>query len=302
MSSPWKGVYPAATTQFHEDESLDLEGTAQHVETLLDAGVDGLVMLGTLGEGTSLQHEEKLAVLETTVKTSAGRVPVLAGIAEPTTAGAITLTRQADELGVDGVMVLPGLTYRSDHRETVTHYRRVAEDGGLPVMVYNNPVSYGVDVTPEALRELADVEGIVAVKESSEDVRRITDIRNVVGDRYQLFCGVDDIALECLAAGADGWLAGLVDAFPDETVHLYRLMADARLDEARALYRWFMPLLHLDTNPRLVQNIKLAMVERGWGRDTVRAPRLPLAEPERSEVLAVIREALANRPELPKSS
>lgn len=296
MRVDWTGIFPAVTTQLTAAEELDTAATVRHVEHLLAAGVHGVVMLGTLGEGTSLAAEEKRSLLAATVAAVAGRVPVLAGVAEYTTAEACRLARDAEELGVDGLMVLPGMVYRSDRRETLAHYRAVARASGLPVMVYNNPVSYGVDVTPEMFAELADEETLVAIKESSEDTRRIVDLRNAVGERYVLFCGVDDIALEALAAGADGWLAGLVNAFPAETVRLFDLVRDGDLDEARALYSWFMPLLHLDTHPKLVQYIKLAVAEVGWGTETVRAPRLPLEGDERDRILAVIRQGLADRP------
>jgi len=298
MRVDWSGVFPALTTQLTPDQELDADATMAHVEHLLAAGVHGVVMLGTLGEGTSLSAEEKRQLLAATVGAVGGRVPVLAGVAEYTTAEACRLARDAEELGVDGLMVLPGMVYRSDPRETLAHFRSVARASGLPVMVYNNPVSYGVDVTPEMFAELADEETLVAIKESSEDTRRIVDLRNAVGERYVLFCGVDDIALEALAAGADGWLAGLVDAFPAETVRLWELMREGNLDEARAIYRWFMPLLHLDTHPKLVQYIKLAVAEVGWGAETVRAPRLPLEGEERKRVLAVIRKGIAERPAL----
>ena len=298
MRVDWTGIFPALTTQLTSDQEVDTDATMAHVEHLLSAGVHGVVMLGTLGEGTSLSAEEKRQLLAATVAAAGGRVPVLAGVAEYTTAEACRLARDAEELGVDGLMVLPGMVYRSDPRETLTHFRSVARASGLPVMVYNNPVSYGVDVTPEMFAELADEETLVAIKESSEDTRRIVDLRNAVGERYVLFCGVDDIALEALAAGADGWLAGLVDAFPAETVRLWELMREGNLDEARAIYRWFMPLLHLDTHPKLVQYIKLAVAEVGWGAETVRAPRLPLEGEERKRVLAVIRKGIAERPAL----
>jgi 4-hydroxy-tetrahydrodipicolinate synthase len=298
MRVDWTGIFPALTTQLTSDQEVDTDATMAHVEHLLSAGVHGVVMLGTLGEGTSLSAEEKRQLLAATVAAAGGRVPVLAGVAEYTTAEACGLARDAEELGVDGLMVLPGMVYRSDPRETLTHFRSVARASGLPVMVYNNPVSYGVDVTPEMFAELADEETVVAIKESSEDTRRIVDLRNAVGDRYVLFCGVDDIALEALAAGADGWLAGLVDAFPAETVRLFELVREGNLDEARAIYRWFMPLLHLDTHPKLVQYIKLAVAEVGWGTETVRAPRLPLEGAERKRVLAVIRKGIEERPRL----
>ena len=298
MKVDWKGIFPAVTTQMRSDQTLDLDGTMRHVETLLSSGVHGLVMLGTLGEGTSLQHEEKLTLLRSTVETCAGRSPVLSGIAEYTTAAACRMAQAAEDAGVDGLMVLPGMVYRSDPRETMTHYRTLARECGLPIMVYNNPVSYGVDVTPRMFAELADEDRLVAIKESSDDVRRITDIRNEVGGRYVLFTGVDDIALESLLLGADGWLAGLVNAFPAETVRIWHLVQEGQLEEARAIYRWFAPLLHLDTDVKLVQYIKLAVQEVGLGVEHVRAPRLPLTGSERERILQIIRKAIANRPDL----
>nr|XP_061797959.1 4-hydroxy-tetrahydrodipicolinate synthase-like [Nerophis lumbriciformis] len=296
--SDWQGVYPAVTTQFTTDQKVDLPATSRHVEALAEAGVDGIVMLGTLGEGTSLSFEEKLAVLEATRDVCAGRLPVLSCVAEYTTAGACQMAEAAEGLGLDGLMVLPAMVYKSDVRETLTHFRTVARASGLPVMVYNNPVSYGVDITPEMFGELAEEPTLVAIKESSDDVRRITDIINVCGDRFQLFCGVDDLALEAIVMGAVGWVAGLVNAFPHETVAIWRLSQAGELGRAREIYRWFAPALHLDTDIKLVQYIKLAVQECGLGNEAVRAPRLTLAGEERDRVLAVIRQAIASRPTL----
>jgi 4-hydroxy-tetrahydrodipicolinate synthase len=298
MRVDWEGIYPALTTQFHEDDSLDIAATRRHVEALLEAGVHGLVMLGTLGEGTSLTTAEKIAVLDATVKTSAGRVPVLAGIAELTTSAACDLAAAAERIGVEGLMVLPAMAYKADRRETLAHLRKVAAATELPVMVYNNPVSYHVDITPEMFAELADEESFVAIKESSDDVRRITDLRNKVGDRYQLFCGVDDLALESLVMGADGWLAGLVNAFPRETVRIWELALAGELEKAREIYRWFAPLLRLDTDVKLVQYIKLAVAECGLGSEKVRLPRLALEGEERKRILSVIRRGIETRPAL----
>ncbi len=298
MNVGWQGVFPAVTTQFREDQSLDIEATMRHVEAQIEAGVHGVVMLGTLGEGTSQEPEEKRALLEATVTTVSGRVPVLSGVAEYTTSGACRFAAQAAELGLDGLMVLPAMVYKSDRRETLAHYRAVAASSGLPIMVYNNPVSYGVDVTVEMFSELADEDRLVAIKESSDDVRRITDLINALGDRYTLFWGVDDIALEALLMGARGWVAGLVNAFPRETVRIWDLVEAGQVEEAREIYRWFAPLLHLDTGLKLVQYIKLAVAECGLGSDQVRAPRLPLAGQERERVLAIIRQGLSSRPSL----
>jgi 4-hydroxy-tetrahydrodipicolinate synthase len=296
MSVSWRGVFPAVTTLFRDDQSLDLEGTALHVERLIGAGVHGLIMLGTVGENCSLTPAEKREVLRTAVHQARGRVPVLAGVAECSTALACRFAADAEKLGADGLMVLPGMVYKSDPRETVAHYRAVARATSLPIMCYNNPVAYGVDITPAMFAELADEPKFVAVKESSEDVRRITDLTNLCGDRYRLFCGVDDLVLESLLLGAAGWVSGLVNAFPEENRLLWDLATAGRYEEAVRVYRWYTPVLHLDTHVKLVQYIKLAMAETGTGTETVRAPRLPLAGREREEVLAVIRRAIETRP------
>ncbi len=296
MAVNWHGVYPAVTTQFHADQSLDLEGTARHVEKLIQAGVHGIIALGTVGENCQLEPHEKLQVLQTVVRQVRGRVPVLTGVAECSTALACRFAAEAKKADVAGLMVLPGMVYKSDPRETVAHYRAVARATDLPVMCYNNPVSYGVDITPAMFAELADEPTLVAIKESSENVRRITDLKNVVGDRYLLFCGVDDLVLESVLLGAVGWVSGLVNAFPAENRLLWDLATAGRYEEAVKVYRWYTPLLHLDTHPKLVQYIKLAMAATGMGSETVRAPRLPLVGREREEVLAVIRQAIKTRP------
>jgi 4-hydroxy-tetrahydrodipicolinate synthase len=292
----WRGVYPAATTQFQPDQSLDLRATLSHLDKLVEAGVHGLIMLGTVGENCSLEFAEKLEVLRSTVAHVKGRVPVLSGVAECTTALACRFAADAQKLGVDGLMVLPAMVYKSDPRETMTHFRAVARATDLPIMVYNNPVSYSVDITPEMFAELADEPRLVAIKESSENVRRITDLKNLCGDRYELFCGVDDLVLESLLLGVTGWVSGLVNAFPAENRLLWDLAAAGRWEEAREVYRWYMPLLHLDTHIKLVQYIKLAMQECGLGSEMVRAPRLALVGEERERVLTIIRESLATRP------
>ena len=299
MSVTWRGVFPAATTQFHSAGSLDLTGTTQHIDAMMWAGVHGIIALGTVGENCSLEYGEKLEVLRAIVKQVNGRIPVLTGVAEYTTALACRFAADARKAGVNGLMVLPAMVYKSDPRETIAHYRAVAKATDLPIMVYNNPVSYGVDITPPMFAELADEQHIVAIKESSENVRRITDLKNVCGDRYTLLCGVDDLFLEAAMLGAVGWVAGLVNAFPEETVRLYDLAMAGKFEEAVKLYRWFTPLLHLDTHVKLVQYIKLASAECGHGTETTRAPRLPLAGKEREEVLAVVRKAMATRPKAP---
>jgi 4-hydroxy-tetrahydrodipicolinate synthase len=298
MGVAWQGVYPAVTTQFHPDQSLDIPATLAHLDRLIGAGLDGLVMLGTVGENCSLEYAEKMEILRATVEHVGGRVPVLTGVAEYTTRLGCRFASDAEKIGVDGLMVLPALVYKSDPRETITHFRTVARSTGLNVMVYNNPVSYQVDVTPEMFAELADEPKLVAIKESSENVRRITDLRNVCGDRYILFGGVDDLVLESVLLGATGWISGLVNAFPAESAHLWALATAGRWEEARAIYRWYTPLLHLDTHVKLVQYIKLAQQECGFGSELVRAPRLPLVGNEREEILAIIRNRIATRPDI----
>ncbi len=289
-------MFPAATTQFHNDQSLDLAGTARHVEMLIRAGVHGLIMLGTVGENCSLEHAEKLEVLRAAVRQAEGRVPVLAGVAECSTALACRFAADAQKAGADGLMVLPAMVYKSDPRETVAHFRAVAGATDLPILCYNNPVSYGVDLTPPMFADLADEPRFVAVKESSENVRRITDLKNLCGDRYLLFCGVDDLVLESVLLGAVGWVSGLVNAFPEENRLLWDLATAGRWEEALKVYRWYTPLLHLDTHPKLVQYIKLAAAEAGHGSEMVRAPRLPLTGKEREEILALVRRAMQTRP------
>ena len=299
MTIGWSGVFPALMTEFGEDGALDLEGTARHIEAMLAAGCSGLVMLGTLGESTSLSAAEKRAVVELAVATVAGRAPVIAGVAEYTPSLAAAFVRDIGKLGADGAMILPPMVYKTDPGETLAHFRKVAGASSLPVMIYNNPVSYGTDVSPEMLAQLADVESIVAIKESSEDPRRITDIVNACGDRYTLFCGVDDLIVESLAVGATGWVAGLVNAFPAESVALLAAAQAGQTDEARALYRWFMPLLHLDTHPKLVQYIKLANQMTGLGNEYVRPPRLRLEGEERAAIEAIIQRGIETRPRAP---
>lgn len=291
----WHGVFPAVTTQFHADQSLDVDGTNRHLEILLRSGVHGIIMLGTVGENNSLEYPEKLDVLRAAVHRVAGRVPVLSGVAEASTARACRFAVDARQAGADGLMVLPAMVYKSDPRETLTHFRAVAAATDLPILCYNNPVSYGVDITPAMFADLADEPKFVAIKESSEDVRRLTDLKNLCGDRYLLFCGVDDLVLESILLGATGWVSGLVNAFPEENNRLWTLATTDRYAAALQLYRWYTPLLHLDTRVKLVQCIKLAMAEVGLGSETVRAPRLPLVGDERAEVLSIIRQALGSR-------
>lgn len=300
MNSDWTGVFPAVTTKFHADESLDMGEMEKNFRAQVDAGVDGLIVCGSLGEASTLEPDEKLEIAALAQKVSGGRVPVLLTVSERRTRTACDVAARAEAQGLDGLMVLPGMQYVSDARETMAHLRAVADASKLPIMVYNNPVAYKVDVSVEMFAELAENERFVAIKESSDDVRRVTRIINAMGDRYRIFCGVDNLALEALMMGADGWVAGLVDAFPEETVAIYQLYKAGRIEEAREIYRWFVPLLELDVSTRLVQNIKLAEAKVGLGTEHVRAPRLPLVGEERAHVEAVIDAALKRRPSLPK--
>jgi 4-hydroxy-tetrahydrodipicolinate synthase len=298
MRVNWHGVFPAITTQFRHDQSLDLAATSKHLNTMIEAGIHGVVALGTVGENTALEYQEKLEVIRELKQTARGRIPVLTGVAEYTTALAVRFSRDAEKAGAEGLMTLPGMVYKSDERETLTHFRTIAQSTGLPIMIYNNPVSYGVDLLPEAFVELAGQPNIVAIKESSEDVRRITDLRNTVGDRFVLFGGVDDLILESIALGAEGWVSGLVNAFPHENRELWDLATSGQWQRARELYRWYTPLLHLDTKVKLVQYIKLAMQETGLGTELTRPPRLPIVGAEREEILGIIRSSIAMRPGL----
>jgi 1-pyrroline-4-hydroxy-2-carboxylate deaminase len=294
----WSGVFPATTTQFARDETLDVAATQKVVAALIDDGVDGIICMGTVGENCSLSAVEKRTVMAAIKEVVGGRVPVLSGVAEYTTALAAQYARDAEKAGIDGLMVLPAMVYKSNRRETLHHYRSVAGATGLPIMVYNNPVSYGVDITVDMFGELADLPNIVAIKESSEDTRRLTELRRAHGDRYVLFGGVDDIVLESLMLGATGWVSGLTNAFPRESVALFALAKAGRYEEALTIYRWFMPLLRLDTIPTLVQCIKFAEQLMGRGSEMVRAPRLCLEGAERAWVEELVREAVATRPKL----
>jgi 4-hydroxy-tetrahydrodipicolinate synthase len=295
----WQGVFPATTTQFGRDESLDVGATQKVVNALIEDGVDGIICMGTVGENCSLTAQEKRSVLAAVKEVTAGRVPVISGVAEYTTSLASQFAKDAERAGIDGLMVLPAMVYKSNRRETIAHFRAVAAATALPIMIYNNPISYGVDVTVDMWADLADVRNIIAIKESSEDTRRIVDVQREYGDRFILFAGVDDIVLESLMLGAQGWVSGLTNAFPRESVALFSLARAGRYAEARELYRWFMPLLHLDTVPTLVQCIKLAEQLAGRGSEMVRAPRLRLEGEERAHVERVVKEALASRPRLP---
>ena len=294
----WRGIFPAVTTKFDADENLDVQAMERHFEFLIANGVDGLVTGGSLGEASTLTLEEKLQVAEIAVKVSAGRVPVLANVSETSTREALRYVDGANKIGVQGLMLMPAVIYVADAREAMANVRTIATAAQLPTMVYNNPVAYRVDLTPDNFVELADCEWLVAIKESTDNIRRLTDLRNALGTRYQLFIGVDDLSFEGLALGCDGLLAGLCTAFPAETVALYRLMQAKRYDEALKLYQWFTPLLHLDVSTKLVQNLKLVEAMVGVGNEHVRRPRLPLVGAERERVQAIIQKGLDTRPDL----
>src|SRR5580658_5397538 len=294
----WKGVFPAVTTQFREDLSLDLAATARHWQVLIESGISGLIVAGSLGENQTLDADEKRLLVAEAVKCAAGRLPVLSGVAEMSTAAACRYVRDCEKLGASGFMVMPAMVYKADAREAVHHFRQVAAATGLPWMLYNNPVGYPVDITPALFGELADVPNLVAIKESSANTRRITELRIAVGDRYALFVGVDDLILESAVLEIDGWVAGSGIAVPKENQYFWELTRRGRWEEARSLYGWFYPLLKLDSQIKFVQYIKLAVQEAGLGREWVRGPRLPLTGSERETVLAIIRTALNNRPRL----
>ncbi|AJP74216.1 dihydrodipicolinate synthase [Sphingomonas hengshuiensis] len=297
MKAPlWTGVYPAATTQFAPDGSLDLPATQKVLSALVDDGVTGLILLGTCGENNSLDAEEKRAVLRAGVEAVGGRVPLVSGVSEFTTARAAAFARDAEAIGIDGLMLLPAMVYVPTPDELHTHFRTVAEATSLPIMLYNNPPAYRVSVDFATLDKLVPVENIVAVKESAPDPRRFTDMINRYGDRYQVMAGLDDIALEGMLLGASGWVSGLTSAFPQESVALMDAVARGDWIEARRIYRWFMPLLHLDAEHDLVQSIKLAEQIMGRGSETVRMPRMPLAGARRAEVIAMVEKCAATRP------
>ncbi len=297
MKPYWQGVFPAITTQMHQDGSLDIEGTAAHAEVLIRSGVTGLVFLGSLGENQSMAPDEKRLLLGEMVRAVRGRVTVLSGVAESSVAEASRYARDAEALGADGLMLMPPMIYKSpDPRESLHHFRSVARATGLPIMIYNNPISYGHDITPELFAELAPQKNFVALKESSGNTRRITDLHRVVGGRYAIFTGVDDLALESAILGIDGWVAGSGIAFPEENQRFWEMTRKGQWNGARDLYRWFTPLLHLDTHPKFVQYIKLAVQEVGLGKEWTRAPRLPLSGAERKRVLAIIRAGIEDRP------
>ncbi|MBE7628644.1 dihydrodipicolinate synthase family protein [Tenacibaculum piscium] len=301
MSINWKGVMPAVTTKFTDQDTLDLVNFEVNIKAQLEAGVVGIILGGTLGEASTLTDDEKRVIVRKAVEIVDGQVPIIMNVAEQTTVAAIDAARKAKEDGASALMMLPPMRYKADDRETITYFKKVANSTSLPIMVYNNPVDYGIEVTLDMFEELLrDCPNIEAVKESTRDLSNITRIKNRFGDRLQILSGVDTLALESIFMGADGWVAGLVCAFPAETVAIFNLANAGRGEEAREIYRWFLPLLELDITSKLVQNIKLAEVATGIGTENVREPRLPLIGKERENVLAIIAEGLRTRPTLPE--
>jgi 1-pyrroline-4-hydroxy-2-carboxylate deaminase len=299
MSINWNGVFPALTTKFTPQDSIDLPMFGINLQAQIEAGINGAIIGGSLGEASTLTLEEKEALVKFAVEKAGRRIPVLLNISEGSTREAIKQAALAEKWGAAGLMLLPPMRYKSDHRETVTFFKAVAASTDLPIMIYNNPVDYKIDVTLHMFEELITMPNIEAVKESTRDVSNVTRLINQFGDRIKILCGVDTIAIEELLMGAVGWVGGLVCAFPAETVAIYRLVKAGRIEEALEIHRWFLPLLELDLHSKLVQYIKLAETETGLGTEYVRAPRLTLIGNERERVLAIIREGLANRPTLP---
>ena len=300
MKPDWKGIYPALTTKFTDNYQLDLDTFIKNLNAQLEAGIHGCVIAGSLGEASTLNQDEKISLLNESVKNVDDKIPVIMNIAEQSTSDAVIAAQNAEENGADGLMMLPPMRYLSDDRETVEFYKSVATSCGLPIMLYNNPHDYKIEITIPMFEELLKLDTIEATKESTRDVTNVTRMRNAFGDDIKILCGVDTLALEELVLGADGWVAGLVDAFPRETVVIYELIKQNRIDEAREIYRWFMPLLELDIHPKLVQNIKLAEVATGIGTENVRPPRLPLIGEERQHVQKIINDALESRPSMPE--
>ncbi len=298
MAVQWTGVYPAITSKFTSDDKLDFPLFEKNLRAQLDAGVEGVILGGTLGEASVLSNDEKFDLVKFTVDKVAGKIPVVMNIAEGSTREAVMLAHEAEKCGATGLMLLPPMRYKSDHRETVTYFKAVAESTSLPIMIYNNPIDYKVEVTLDMFGELTETRNIQAIKESTRDVSNVTRLINRFGDRYKILCGVDTIAMEAFMLGAHGWVAGLVCAFPKETVAVYKLTKAGKIAEALKIYRWFLPLLELDLHPKLVQYIKLAEQEAGIGSENVRAPRLTLAGEERERILKIIHEGIKNRPAL----
>lgn len=298
MNFEWKGVFPALLTPFTQDDQLDILLFEKNLQAQLDAGVSGVIIGGSLGEASTITSDEKEKLVKAAVNYVKGRIPVLMNIAECTTKDAVAQAKLAENWGATGLMLLPPMRYKSDERETVTYFKAVAQVTHLPIMIYNNPVDYKIETTLDMFEELIVLPNIQSVKESTRDVTNVSRMKNRFGDRIKILCGVDTLAMEELCLGADGWVAGLVDAFPAETVAIYKLVKAGKIEAAAKIYRWFMPVLELDLHPKLVQYIKLAAMQTGIGSEYVRAPRLQLEGTERQNVLQTIDEAISNRPKL----
>ncbi|SFG15070.1 dihydrodipicolinate synthase family protein [Salegentibacter agarivorans] len=299
MAIKWEGVMPAVTTKFDENDELDLITFEKNINAQLEAGVSGIILGGTLGEASTLTPKEKESLVKKTLEITNGKVPVIINIAEQSTKDAIQVARDAATWGAQGLMLLPPMRYKATDRETVVYLKEIAKSTSLPIMIYNNPVDYKIEISLKMFEDLlAECDNIEAVKESTRDISNVIRLKNKFGDRLKVLCGVDTLALESMVSGADGWVAGLVAAYPEETVAIYKLVKAGDLKEALRVYRWFMPLLELDISPQLVQNIKLAEVATGLGTENVRAPRLQLEGAERKRVLSVIEDAMAKRPTL----
>jgi 1-pyrroline-4-hydroxy-2-carboxylate deaminase len=298
MAFEWKGVFPALLTPFTKDEQLDINMYQTNLQAQLDAGIHGIIIGGSLGEASTITEKEKESLTEFSVEYINGRIPVIVNIAESTTSEAVRQAALAKKWGADGLMLLPPMRYKTDDRETITYFKAVAKSTNLPIMIYNNPPDYKIDTRPDMFDQLVECDNITALKESSRDVTNLTRMKNRFGDRFKVLCGVDTLAMEELCLGADGWVAGLVCAFPKETTAIYNLVLQGKLEEARKIYRWFMPLLELDIHPKLVQYIKLAAAGTGIGSEYVRAPRLILAGEERERILKIINDGIAARPAL----
>lgn len=299
MQVKWTGVYPAVTTKFTKDEALDIYGFLKNTDAQIAAGIDGMILGGSLGESSTLTHEERIELLQATKQHIGNKIPVIVNIAEGSTRSAISLAKKAQDAGADGLMVLPPMMYKSTDDETTEFFKTIAQSTDLPILLYNNPVDYKIEIKIPMLEKLLKLDNIQAIKESTRDISNVTRLRNSFGNDIKILCGVDTIAMEELIMGADGWVAGLVDAFPAETVAIYRLVKAGRIDEALAIHRWFLPILELDISPQLVQNIKLAEVMTGIGTEFVRQPRKVLEGAERQHVLNILEEGLAKRPVLP---
>ena len=298
MSSLWTGVYPALTTNFHKDNSLDIDSFIKNLDFQIQSGIHGCVIAGSLGEASTLTLDEKNILLEAAINNFSKKLPIIMNIAEQSTSEAVKAAENAESLGANGIMMLPPMRYFADSRETIEFYKSVCQSTSLPIMTYNNPYDYKIEITLEMFEKLLKFKNIEAVKESTRDVTNVTRLRNAFGTDLKILCGVDTLALEELVLGADGWVAGLVDAFPQETVKIYNLVKENKLEQARVIYRWFMPLLELDIHPKLVQNIKLAETVNGIGSEHVRPPRLPLIGDERLSVLKIINDSIKTRPKI----